>query len=130
MTRLDIPSAITALFIFGMIWLRTRMQYVGAARAGADQSDISQPGGDIGRRGRRLQLERTGRVYFACAVALLVLGWAIAPTIGAMVWPASAANPPLTRVIWFLSSYYVFILVHRYLKSRGVAVFKVALPKT
>ena len=33
--------------------------------------------------------------------------------------------PALTRVIWFLLTYYVFIIVHRVLKSRGILVFKV-----
>jgi hypothetical protein len=27
--------------------------------------------------------------------------------------------------VWFLVTYYLFILVHRVLKTRGVAVFKV-----
>ena len=105
MTAVDLSSAITAVFIVGMIWLRTRMQYV--------------------QRGRSLQLERAGKVYFACAIALLALGWLIAPAVGAAFWPASASNPALTRVIWFLVSYYVFIVVHRYLKGRAVAVFRV-----
>ncbi len=105
MIRVDLTSAITAVFIGGMVWLRTRMQYV--------------------QRGRSLQLEWAGKVYFACAAALLALGWLIAPAAGAAFWPAGASNPALTRVIWFLGSYYVFIVVHRYLKARGIAVFRV-----
>ena len=105
MMGVDLASAFTAIFIAGMIWLRTRMQYL--------------------RRGRRLQLERAGKVYFACAIALLVLGWLVAPASGAAYWPASVANPSVTRIVWFLLTYYVFIVVHRFLKGRGVAVFRV-----
>ena len=110
MSGLDLVSAITVLFIIGMIWLRTRMQYAG-----------------LGRRepGRKLQLEKAGRVYFACAVALLAVGWWAAPPLGAAFWPVTAANPAMTRVIWFLLSYYLFILIHRLLQARGIAVFKV-----
>jgi O-antigen/teichoic acid export membrane protein len=105
----DLSSAITVLFIIGMIWLRTRMQYLAGRR-----------------RGRRLQLELTGWVYFASAVALLAIGWFAAPILGSAFWPASGgSSPALTRVIWFLLTYYVFILVHRYLRARGLNVFRV-----
>jgi hypothetical protein len=110
MTLLDLSSAIAAVFIVGMIWLRTRMQYVGLAR---------------GAPGHKLQLERAGRLYFAAAVVLLVVGWFAAPPLGVAFWPATAANPALTRVIWFLLTYYVFVIVHRVLKGRGIGVFKV-----
>jgi hypothetical protein len=110
MTPLDLSSAIAVLFIIGMIWLRTRMQYVSRVR--------HQPG-------RKLQLEKAGRVYFAAAVVLLAIGWVAAPPVAAVFWPATAPNPALTRVIWFLLSYYLFILVHRFLQARGIAVFKV-----
>jgi hypothetical protein len=109
MTVLDLSSAITVLFIIGMIWLRTRMQYVGLAR--------SEPG-------RKLRLEKAGRLYFGSAIALLALGWFAAPPVGAALWPVTAANPVIPRVIWFLLCYYVFIVVHRVLKGRGIAVFK------
>jgi len=107
MTALDLFSAISVVFILGMIWLRTRMHY-----------RLRRPSG------RKLQLEKAGRAYFACAIALLAIGWVAAPPLGAAFWPATAANPLLTRVIWFLLSYYVFIFVHQYLKARGIAVFK------
>ncbi len=110
MTVLDLSSAITVLFIIGMIWLRTRMQYVGLTRR--------EPG-------RKLRLEKAGRVYFGSAIALLALGWFAAPLVGAALWPVAAANPVVPRVVWFLLSYYVFIMVHRVLKGRGIAVFKV-----
>jgi hypothetical protein len=96
--------AITAVFIVGMIWLRTRMHY--ARRGGAG-----------------LRLVRAGRVYFASAVAVLAIGWLAAPWIGRMLWPSTGATPTLMRVVWFLGTYYVFILVHRLLKSRGTVIF-------
>jgi hypothetical protein len=122
MTLLDLSTAIAALFIVAMIWLRTRMQYVGLVR---------------GASGHKLQLEKAGRLYFASAVALLIVGWFVAPPLGATLWPATAANaagiggkgtvanPALTRVIWFLLTYYVCIIIHRVMMTRGVVVFKV-----
>ncbi len=108
MTVLDLTSAITAVFIAGMVWLRARMQYLGSA----NRQGTGKP-----------QLTRQGRLYFAAVAVLLAIGWLIAPTVGATFWPHSGASPTLMRVIWFLTSYYLFILVHRYLKTRGVAVF-------
>jgi hypothetical protein len=104
----DLASAVTAVFIVGMIWIRTRMQYMGARRPA----------------GGKLHLERAGRLYFACVVAVLLIGWFAAPLLGTTFWPGSGTTPVLTRVIWFLTSYYLFILIHRYLKSQGIAVFK------
>jgi hypothetical protein len=109
MTLLDLSTAIAALFIVGMIWLRTRMQYVALVPRAS---------------GHKLQLEKAGRLYFAAAFALLVVGWFVAPPLGATAWPATAANPALTRVIWFLLTYYVFIIIHRVLKTRGIGVFR------
>jgi len=100
----DLTSAVSALFILMMIWLRTRIQYA--------------------QRGRRLQLQRAGKIYFVAALAVLVVGWLAAPSVGAAFWPQTAASPVLTRVIWFMVAYYVFILVHRYLRLRNVEVFK------
>lgn len=102
----DLISAVTVLFIVGMIWLRTRMQYAQQARG-------------------VLQLQRAGRMYFGAAVLTLVLGWLLAPGIGRLAWPqAPMATPLLMRAIWSLGTYYVFILVHRALKARGLAVYK------
>lgn len=102
-------SALTALFIVGMVWLRTRMHY--ARRAGS-----------------RLRLQPAGRLYFAAVVGILVIGWFSAPSVGNALWPASNITPPIMRVIWFLATYYVFIIVHRALKANGVEVFKVEEP--
>jgi hypothetical protein len=107
MASQDIISAVTVLFIVGMIWLRTRMQYVRQSRG-------------------VLQLQRAGKVYFAAAIAALLLGWLVAPLVGRSVWPDTNVTPGLMRVVWFLATYYVFILVHRVLKTKGVQVFKVA----
>ncbi len=101
----DVISAVTVLFIVGMIWLRTRVQYSRRVRG-------------------PLQLQRAGRMYFAAALVTLVLGWLLAPGIGRLAGPATPATPGLMRVIWFLATYYVFIVVHRILKVRGVAIYK------
>jgi hypothetical protein len=105
MSTQDAISAVTVLFIVGMIWLRTRMQY--ARRA---------PGG--------LELRRAGKIYFAAALGVLVLGWLVAPTVGRAMWPETNVTPALMRVVWFLATYYAFILVHRALKAKGVEVFR------
>jgi hypothetical protein len=107
MSSQDAISAVTVLFIVGMIWLRTRMQYAGRARGA-------------------LHLQRAGKIYFAAAVAVLVLGWLVAPAAGRAMWPDTNVTPTLMRVVWFLATYYVFILVHRTLKANGVDVFKSA----
>jgi hypothetical protein len=98
-------ESITVLFIVGMIWLRTRMQY-------------------RQRDGGGLQLELAGRIYFGSALAALAIGWLGAPALGNAVWPETGATPTLLRVVWFLATYFVFILVHRVLKIRGTAVFR------
>jgi len=99
--------AVTLVFIVGMVWLRTRMHY---------------------RRGReRLSLTRAGRIYFAVLGGVLVLGWLAAPAAAHAFWPAAPSTPTLARVVWFLATYYLFIPLHRALRSRGVEVFKVAV---
>lgn len=96
--------AFTALFISGMIWLRTRMHY--------------------GRTAGPLRLEAVGRIYFAAAIALLIAGWVVAPLVGQAFWPHTGATPTLMRVVWCLAIYYIFILVHRVLVARGAVVFR------
>jgi len=98
----DLTAAITAAFIVGMIWLRTRMQYVGR-KAGA------------------LKLQAAGRTYFAAVVLLLLVGWFAAPALGRSAWPG--AGSLILRVLWFLVTYYVFIVVHRVLQRRRIDVF-------
>jgi hypothetical protein len=107
MNSQDIISAVTVLFIVGMIWLRTRMQYARQARG-------------------ILQLQPAGKIYFAAVIVVLLLGWLIAPAVWHSMRPDTDVPSGLIRVVWFLVTYYVFILVHRVLKTRGVEVFKVA----
>ena len=104
MNAQDAIVAISALFIGGMIWLRTRTHYV---QRGAGP----------------LRLEPAGRVYFAAAVVLLAVGFFAAPAIGHRFWPGTAATPTLMRVVWCLAMYYIFIAVHRVLRLRGRPVF-------
>ena len=109
MTPLDALTAGTALFIVGMVWLRTRMQYP---------------------RGRAtLSLTRAGRIYLAVLLALLVLGWFVAPAAGHALWPAALSTPTPARVVWFLAAYYLFIPLHRALRAQGVEVFKVPVAR-
>src|SRR4051812_40138362 len=103
----DIISAVTVLFIVGMIWLRTRVLYTRSVRG-------------------VMQLQRAGRIYFTAVIVVLVLGWLVAPLIGRLAWRDTNVTPLLMRVIWFLATYYVFILVHRLLKRKGVEVYKAA----
>jgi hypothetical protein len=70
-----------------------------------------------------LQLAPPGRLYFGAAMVMLIIGWFAAPLIGAAFWPNTGATPTLMRVIWCLVTYYVFIVIHRVLKSRGTEVF-------
>ncbi len=105
MNAQDLIVPFTGLFIVGMIWLRTRMQY---ARRGAGPLRLAPP----------------GRIYFAAAISLLIVGWFAAPVIGQALWPTTGAIPTLMRVVWCLATYYIFILIHRVLKTRGTAVFK------
>jgi len=96
-------EALAALFILLMIWLRTRMHYSRGAGA--------------------LRLEAAGRGYFSGAAGALVLGWLVAPWIGRALWPTAAVTPTVLRVSWFLATYYLFILVHRMVRSRGAQVY-------
>lgn len=104
----DLISAGTAFFILGMIWLRTRMHYTRKIRG-------------------PMRLQRAGQIYFAAAIALLLLGWLLAPTVGHALSPAADTPAPITRFVWFMATYLIFIMVHRVLQSRGVEVFKGAL---
>jgi hypothetical protein len=104
MMPLDWLTAGTALFIVGMVWLRTRMHYR--------------------RGGERIALTRAGRIYFTVLLGVLVLGWLVAPAAGHALWPAAASTPTLARVVWFLATYYLYIPVHRALRRQGVEVFK------
>jgi hypothetical protein len=99
----------TALLMLGLIWVRTRIQYSRAAEG-------------------PLRLQRAGQIYFGCAVVLLALGWFAAPLLGRTFWPLPGVTPTLVRVVWCLATYYVFIIVHRVMKSNGTLVFKTTPP--
>jgi hypothetical protein len=99
----------TALLMLGLIWVRTRVQYSGKA-VGA------------------LRLQRAGQIYFAAAVAVLVLGWFVAPALGRAFWPVPGVTATLVRVVWCLGTYYVFIIIHRIMKARGNVVFSADEP--
>jgi hypothetical protein len=105
MNAQDAIVPFTAVLMLGLIWIRTRVQY----SAGAEGP---------------LRLQSAGRLYFAAAVAVLAIGWFIAPVLGQLFWPVTDATPTLMRVIWCLATYYIFIIVHRVLKSRGTTVFR------
>lgn len=105
----DLTALIAAVFIVGMVWLRTRMHYL--------------------RRGRgALRLAGAGRWYFAAVLAVLAAGWFAAPPIGRSILPPAGADSTILRVAWFLATYYLFILVHRALKARRIEVFGAAEP--
>lgn len=98
-------SAFAALFIVVMVWLRTRMHYsksVPAARS----------------------LTAAGAMYFAALGLLLLLGWFAAPALAHQVSSPVPVAPSLARVVWFLAVYYLFIPLHRTLRSHGFAVFR------
>jgi len=105
MNAQDVIVPFTAVLMLGLIWIRTRIQY---SRAG----------------GGPLRLQRAGRIYFGAVLALLAVGWFVAPVLGRTFWPVPGVTPTLMRVVWCLATYYVFIAVHRVMKTRGAAVFQ------
>jgi hypothetical protein len=105
----DLIALFAAVFIIGMVWLRTRTFYVR-------------------KRTGPLRLTQAGRVYFAVVGVLLVIGWFAAPALGLIVAPAMAASSTLVRVVWFLAVYYLCIPVHRILDARKIAVFESVSP--
>ena len=100
----EVLTAVAGLFVIGMAWLRTRMHYRAAGRGG-------------------LRLSKAGAVYFTTLGVLLACGWVAAPWLARRALSAAAVAAPLARVVWFLAMYYLFIPVHRALRSRGMVVF-------
>jgi hypothetical protein len=105
MNAQDAIVPFTAVLMLGLIWIRTRIQY---------SRETTGP----------LRLQPAGRIYFGAAVALLALGWFAAPAVGQTFWPVPGVTPTLMRIVWCLGTYYIFILVHRVMRTRGTAVFK------
>jgi hypothetical protein len=104
MNAQDAIVPFTALLMLGLIWVRTRIQY---SRAGSGP----------------LRLQPAGRIYFGAVLALLAVGWFAAPVLGRTLWPVPGVTPTLLRVVWCLATYYIFIVVHRVMKTRGAEVF-------
>ena len=105
MNAQDAIVLFTALLMLGLIWVRTRIQYSGKGQG-------------------PLRLQRAGQFYFGAAVLLLAVGWPVAPALGRAFWPVPGVTPTLVRVVWCLATYYVFIIVHRVMKTRGTAIFR------
>jgi hypothetical protein len=101
-------SALTFLFILGMVYLRTRMHYPKGA-------------------GRRV-LTAAGVGYFAALVLFLVLGYVVAPGLARSFLTGVPQTPALGRTLWFLAGYYLFIPVHGMLRAQGLGVFRAATP--
>ena len=101
----DAVCALAALFIVGMVWLRTRMHYARQAPVGHS-------------------LTAAGVSYFAALGLTLLAAWSLAPYLARLVVPRAALTPTLARVVGFLLVYYLFIPLHRALQARGVAVFR------
>jgi hypothetical protein len=103
----DAISALAALFMVGMLWLRTGMHYAKGSRS-------------------LRTLTATGRVYFAGFALLLVSGWFAAPPVARSLAGTTPLPPTLARVVWFLAAYYLFIPLHGMLRARGRPIFRSA----
>jgi hypothetical protein len=103
----DAISAFAALFIVGMLWLRTRIHYRDPA-----------PGGRA--------LTRAGAMYFVAFALVLLCGWFAAPSLARVFAGTTPVPATLARVVWFLLAYYLFIPLHRVLQARGHPVFSAA----
>jgi hypothetical protein len=100
-------SALAALFMVGMLWLRTGMHYPKGARS-------------------MRSLTAAGWLYFAVFLVLLLSGWFVAPPLARSLAGATPLPPTLARVVWFLASYYLFIPLHGMLRAHGRPVFRPA----
>jgi hypothetical protein len=99
-------SAVTALFIVAMVWVRTRMHYPRWAP-------------------ERRSLTPAGACYFAVLVAVIAVGWLAAPPLAHALTSSLPIAPAFARAVWFLAAYYCFIPLHVALRTRGVPVFRV-----
>jgi hypothetical protein len=100
----DALSVLAAFFIFGMIWLRTRMQY---ARRGT---------------GRRT-LTAAGVGYFAGVALLILAGWFIGSLLARQALSLAPLSAALVRGVWLIAVYYLSIGLNRALLARGRPVF-------
>jgi len=99
-------SAVTALFIVAMVWVRTRMHYPRRAP-------------------ERRSLTPAGAWYFAALVVVIAVGWLAAPQLARALTSSLPIAPAFARAVWFLAAYYSFIPLHLALRARGVPVFRV-----
>ncbi|SRR5579862_6429750 len=99
-------SAVTALFIVAMVWVRTRMHY--PRRAPESRS-----------------LTPAGACYFAALATVIAAGWLAAPQLARALTTSLAIAPAFARAVWFLAAYYLFIPLHLALRAHGLAVFRV-----
>lgn len=105
MTGTDWMAALAAVVIFGMIWLRTKVQYR--------------------QRGVTLRLAPAGWKYFGAALLVMLLGWWVAPLLSPLIAGPhpQPMMPTMLRVGWSLATYYVFIGVHQLVRSKAGGVF-------
>ena len=101
----DVIAAFAALFMVGMLWLRTGMHYAKGTRSVR-------------------ALTPAGWLYFAGFGLLLVAGWFVAPPVARSLAGTTPLPPTLARVVWFLAAYYLFIPLHGILRARGQPVFR------
>ncbi len=111
MTAQLVIPALTAVFMLGMTWLRTRLHY---SRS----------------RGGPQRLTAAGGAFFVCVAVILAAGWWAAPPIGrafsSPLWPTANAGATLARILWCLAVYYLAAVVHRALRAAGTVVFRPA----
>jgi hypothetical protein len=100
-------SAVTALFIVAMVWVRTRMHYPRRAP-------------------ERRSLTAAGACYFAALAAVIAVGWLAAPQLARALTSSLPIAPAFARAVWFLAAYYCFMPLHLALRTRGVPVFRTA----
>jgi hypothetical protein len=90
----DALGALAAVFILGMAWLRTRLQYRGAPE-------------------QKRSLTGAGVAYFVALALLMVVGWFVAARLAQREVPAVLAASVLARALWFLGVYYLSIPLRR-----------------
>ncbi|HXY75637.1 MAG TPA: hypothetical protein VEH54_01895 [Steroidobacteraceae bacterium] len=105
MSSADAVCALALVFVAGMVWLRTRLQYARGSRGA-------------------LSLTRAGSAYFAALLLLLGVGWFASPALARHLTSSMPLSPTLTRIAWFLGAYYLFIPVHRVLRAQGLEVLR------
>jgi hypothetical protein len=99
-------SAVTALFIVAMVWVRTRVHYPRRAP-------------------ERRSLTPAGACYFAALAAVIAVGWLAGPQLARALMTSLPIAPAFARAVWFLAAYYLFIPLHLALRTRGLPVFRV-----